>query len=109
MHRARLNNIAEVIEICPGDLSESARRTMAAQLREASAAMQADAQALADVRTLDAYYAKEQLDEPLAPHINDSGSWVVLCAGTPVGWGPTPDAARALAAAWVREQAKGAK
>jgi hypothetical protein len=76
--------------------------------------LRADAQALADVRTLDAAATETNfwrtrpagygLAFNCARMVWSSGAWL----SAEVFDAETPDAARAKAAAWVREQAKGA-
>lgn len=81
-----------------------------------SAQRQADAQALADVRTLDAYL--ETLPYVWSWELTRfNGSWAVVFTDgnrselelAPTLEGETPDASRHEAAEWVRKQAKGAE
>jgi hypothetical protein len=91
----------------------------AAAARVALAQLEADAQALADVRTLDDWAADRDRDEgPMSashstrrPENNNRGDWVAHLFSGYEGdedshdfQGATPEAARAKAAAWVREQ-----
>lgn len=65
----------------------------------------ADAQALADVRTLDdwAKFHRDYAPAP-RPYAPASGGWFIQLAPFKAFDGSTPDEARAKAAAWVREQ-----
>lgn len=69
---------------------------------KALAELRADAQALADVRTLDAAYGPEWY--PARGRDGDVHIYVRGESG-PLGVGATPDEARSKAAAWVRKQA----
>lgn len=80
---------------------------------EAFAELEADAQALADVRTLDAW-ARANPDDTLTPRYrgypdaSPEEQWEIYVGNDEWGLFATPDAARSAAAVWVREQAKGA-
>jgi hypothetical protein len=69
------------------------------------------AQALVDVRTLDGWAEEHEEATPPVPVFHrymGKGVWAIAFGGAVMRC-DTPEAARALAAAWVREQAKGAK
>jgi hypothetical protein len=67
----------------------------------------ADAQALADMRTLDEWAAGQPIRTPSpSPHRTEVGDWFIWLSTGKYFDGPTPEAARAKAAAWVREQGK---
>lgn len=103
----------DTIKRVMGDVKFHVSPELAAQL---SALDAADAQALADVRTLDEYVEKLGRGFGWTVSVYRGGVYGVVFTndnweeqqGVPCLEGATPVEARAKAAAWVREQAKGA-
>lgn len=81
----------------------SVTRGLAAEARR-----EADAQALADVRTLDGWQASNRLDHEIrCGHTSGHEYYVLLRLRDRehLEYGTTPDEARAAAAAWARKHA----
>lgn len=82
------------------------------EVHDALACAEADAQALADVRTLDEWAAQDP-ENPFATtrgEVDEPMRWCCWREGPPnercYFYAPTPDAARHAAAEWVRGQAR---
>jgi hypothetical protein len=106
MTMTTLEEVERAIVAAEGDcaLSETEAEDLIERVR-------ADAQALVDVRTLDDWATsnKRQVPSP-EPSETRPDVWMVVIPAkhsvdVRVFEGPTPEAARAKAAAWVREQA----
>lgn len=68
--------------------------------------LEADAQALADVRTLDEWAAGQPIRTPSpSPYKTEVGDWFIWLSTGNYFDAPTPEGARAKVAEWVRKQA----
>jgi hypothetical protein len=100
------NQVFDVDDPCPNQPSAYENK-QAAELYRDARLWRENQQALADVRTLDEWH-KRTGKPPFRTEEHD-GHWLCHSPDEHLdsdGHGPTPDAARAKAASWVREQGK---
>lgn len=111
--RARTASLRELLvslDTYARDIEAEGRTMAPAFIREAVKRLEADAQALADVRTLDEWAIMPRGDkchESWTMRDNTSGNKAWACClsgdGGQIFYGPTAEGARANAALWVRE------
>lgn len=86
------------------DLASALARAEAAETKLNN--VEADAQALADVRTLDEWAADQPIRTPSpSPHKTETGDWFIWLSTGNYFAAATPEGGRAKAAEWVRKQA----